>query len=393
MEAHEADLNAIEISSQAATAFVTQHQGASKSSRPPPPSSYNNQNQRSRQIYQPIRPPYYHCNNCGREGHAASRCYAPGGGLAGRTPWKGNQVQFNNSLNQNKIANYNPQNFQNLPQSDGPSNSAHLAGNDSPNIVMMAKIKEITQESTILLSNLTSSILKVKDNAHIWLLDSAASSHLSGKIKPFNSIYLIPPVRIHMANGDSFTANQKGTIHLTLHSKALHMSMPNLPITLVDVIYVPHLNANLLSVGKMTNANMGVNFCKNYSYLSRRDEILAYRAKISNLFTYTAIITPKPKIISAQYAEFTESTLGHHRLVHTNYHTIEKMSCFKLASGLLTKIYINDAPMCINCPYGKQACAPFKENERFPLEIGDIIVSDLCGPFKTSIGGYKYFIT
>ena len=43
LEAHEADLNTIEISSQAATAFVAQSQGASKFIQPPPPSSYNNQ--------------------------------------------------------------------------------------------------------------------------------------------------------------------------------------------------------------------------------------------------------------------------------------------------------------------------------------------------------------
>ena len=139
LDAHEADLNAIEISSQAATAFIAQYQGASKSTRPPPPSSYNNQNQCSKQTHQPIRPPYYHCNNCGKEGHSASRCYAPGGGLAGRTPWKGNQGQFNNSLNWKKIANYNPQNPQNPPQYDGATNSAHLAGNDTPNIIMMAR--------------------------------------------------------------------------------------------------------------------------------------------------------------------------------------------------------------------------------------------------------------
>ena len=102
--------------------------------------------------------------------------------------------------------------------------------------------------------------------------------------------------------------------------------MPDLPITLINVIYVPHLNANLLSIGEMTNTDVEVNFCKNYPYLSRGNEILAYGAKISNLFIYTAIITPKLKIVSAQYAEFMESTLWHHRLAHTNYHTIEKMS-------------------------------------------------------------------
>ena len=151
---------------------------------------------------------------------------------------------------------------------------------------------------------------------HIWLLDSAALSHLPSNISLhlpsnislFNFIYLIPSVRIHTANGDSFTANQKGMIQLTLHSETLHILMPNLPIMRVNVIYFPHLNANFLSIGKMTNADVDVNFCKNYSYLSRGDKILAYGANISTLFTYTAIITPKLRMVSAQYTEHTEST-------------------------------------------------------------------------------------
>ena len=40
----------------------------------------------------------------------------------------------------------------------------------------------------------------------------------------------------------------------------------------------------------------------------------------------------------------------------------------------------------------QQARTPFKGSERFPLDIGNIIVSDLCSPFETLIGGYTYFI-
>ena len=48
---------------------------------------------------------------------------------------------------------------------------------------------------------------------------------------------------------------------------------------------------------------------------------------------------------------------------------------------------------CPDCPYGKQTHAPFKKVEAQPLEIGDTIVSDLCGPFEASMNGYKYFVS
>ena len=69
------------------------------------------------------------------------------------------------------------------------------------------------------------------------------------------------------------------------------------------------------------------------------------------------------------------------------------MSRFKLVSGLPSNIQTVNTLKCVNCPFGKQARTPFKGSERFPLNIGDVIVSDFCGPFQTSIGGYMYFIT
>src|SRR3979490_3614379 len=50
-------------------------------------------------------------------------------------------------------------------------------------------------------------------------------------------------------------------------------------------------------------------------------------------------------------------------------------------------------PQGISWPFGKQICSLFPSSEKPPANIGDIIVSDVCGPFELSINGYKYFIT
>ena len=49
--------------------------------------------------------------------------------------------------------------------------------------------------------------------------------------------------------------------------------------------------------------------------------------------------------------------------------------------------------MCSDCPFGKHARLTFKYTEPLSLKIGDLIVSDVCGPFDSSFGGYRYFIT
>ena len=263
---------------------------------------------------------------------------------------------------------------------------------------MMAKIDELPSENcedNIIIANKISALSSIEDKMHIWLLDSGASSHLCGNIELFSSIVDIPPVSILSANGESFFANQKGTILLIIHSNMPDANIPDMPITLVNVIYVPKLNANLLSVGRMMNANVDVNFSKNHSYLSMDGEILAYRPKISNLFTYTTICTSKEDN-SALYATGpSESLLWHHRLSHTNYHMIEKMAKEDVAIGFSPIMKIEGAAytQCPDCPYGKQTRAPFKKVEAQPLEIGDTVVSDLCCPFEASMNGYKYFVS
>ena len=249
LEAHEADLNAIEISSQAATAFAARSNG----NRVPPSRGGFQRNYRSSQ-----NPPFrkinmIYCNNCRKEGHAASRCYAPGGGNAGHAPWAATQGQSSN-LNHNNITSKTPlQNTKTYGSAPNISrmNPANLAKHNK-NIVMMAKIDGLPSENcedNILIANKISALSSIEDKTHIWLLDSGASSHLCRNIELFSSIVDIPPVSILSANGESFFANQKGTILLTIQSNMPDANIPDMPITLMNVIYVPKLNANLLSVG------------------------------------------------------------------------------------------------------------------------------------------------
>ena len=83
LEAHEANLNALEVFNQAATAF-------SARAKPMYPNSlaqlkHFNHNPQPNSLR-----PGFHCNNCSKLRHPASKCYAPGGGLARQVPWSNN---------------------------------------------------------------------------------------------------------------------------------------------------------------------------------------------------------------------------------------------------------------------------------------------------------------
>ena len=96
----------------------------------------------------------------------------------------------------------------------------------------------------------------------------------------------------------------------------------------------------------------------------------------------------------ASYAdEPAEIILWHHRLAHRNYHTLNQMQKLNMTIGLTRTIHSGPIPQCVNCLHGNQTQAPFQKTKNLPDNIRDIVVSDLCSPLKTSIGGFKYFVT
>ena len=131
---------------------------------------------------------------------------------------------------------------------------------------MMAKITEIfdEQDNRVVVNTTTQSLSLIKLSTHNWLVDSAATSHLCGNVDLFECLYPIHPITIETSSGDVFTAKERGTINIVIYSDP-STSLPDLPITLLNVIYVLKLNANLLSVGRMTQADVNVSFYKNYS--------------------------------------------------------------------------------------------------------------------------------
>ena len=317
LEAHESDLNAVEISTQAATVFVAQSkrsQPAIQQKQQQPRPQFNNRNNGHghQNDNRSIPRPTYSCNNCSKSGHSSSQCFAPGVGLAGQAPWSDNQGQSqNNPFIYSAICpSYTNSQSQSRPSMD----STQLASQKHDDVVMVASITESYNEltSTITLNTTTTALAFSEDNRHNWLIDSGTTSHLCRNIDLFKSIYNIQTVTIKTASGDAFTANQRGTVHITICSDPT-MQLPDLPITLLKVIYTPKLNANLLLVGRMMHTNMDVMFHKHYASIQFHKHAVAHGRKVNNLFIFTALTSPKVTSKCIRYSNTNmDITLWHH---------------------------------------------------------------------------------
>ena len=144
----------------------------------------------------------------------------------------------------------------------------------------------------------------------------------------------------------------------------------------------------------MTNLDISIMFWRNDALLVKDGKTIAYSPKMNNLFTFKALHTPEEKFLTANYsAEPSDINLWHHRLAHINYSTLENMRRLRTVKGLNMSVDTNTADLCVDCPFGKQTRQLFKQSDKFPDDIGDIIASDVCGPFDLSVGRHKYFIT
>ena len=392
LETHEANLKTIEDENPShGTAFSAQLRNHTRVSQPLYQRGRGNYS--AMQFSTPNFPrPTYTCNNCGRNGHSAARCFAAGGGLAGQAPWSQSHAQGNPIPSIYSNSNTTTRSVP-LPRSTHNGTTVST-DQQTKNVVMMAVITEISNDLTpkVMLSTRTSAMVSMETD-HYWLLDSAATSHLCGNIDLFEHMYNVSPITIETASGESFTATQRGTVHITVHSDA-SLNIPDLAITLLEVIYTPKLKANLLSVGRMTHSNVNVRFYRDYSQLLFDETVIAQGHKINNLFTYSALptLTNKPEHAKSS-VHIPDAILWHHRLAHTGYSTIEKMVRNKSALGFNPGVSFDNLPLCSNCPFGKQTRAPFTRSEDLPESIGDIITSDICGPFETSVNGFRYFLT
>ena len=210
--------------------------------------------------------------------------------------------------------------------------------------------------------------------------DSGASSHMFKDLKFFRPETLVPcNTVVKAANGHKLIAKYRGTVFLpTADGLALH-----------DALYVPGLTVNLLSVrrldetGHTTTTAGGVMTIKNAV-----GSTVCTAALRDGL--YDVDLVEAAHLAAENTQGIPPQDLWHRRLGHA--------AAIYLRGLLPKKSSKVELSYCDACVRAKNHRRPFKTN-RDPKEVKagsvlDVVVSDLCGPFRTkSKGGKRYFAT
>ncbi|KAL3691463.1 hypothetical protein R1sor_005114 [Riccia sorocarpa] len=231
--------------------------------------------------------------------------------------------------------------------------------------------------------------LAITDPDPTWYIDSGATTHVTGSSQELDQFQNITSsARIRSADGVCHSVKGKGDVIFQL---------PEGKVKFVDVLYVPGLTKNLLTVGSLTDeGNIAVfnrSRCLIVSPDTRTVLAQATRDRKGGLYKLErgAHVHESNLVISDSATKL--ANLWHYRMGHLSYDSLRYMGTKGLVTGfpLLPPIQT----VCPGCLLGKQTEEPFpRKSETRALDILEVIHSDICGPLPfRSLGGGRYFIT
>lgn len=218
-----------------------------------------------------------------------------------------------------------------------------------------------------------------------WYVDSGASIHLTAKDDWLMNVKKEPGLKeIMVANKTKIPVVCEGDIEInTIIDTERHNIVIN------NVLYVPDLTTNLLSVSQLIkNGNKVIFNEKGCEIYNGYGKLVAKANLLDNVYR---LVFEKPEQ-SLLAAVAVPGEVWHRRFGHLNYKALRLMNNGAV-NGLDCKGKFNNTNACVICCEGKQTRLSFKHEGSRAKELLGIVHADLCGPMEvTSLGGSKYFL-
>lgn len=218
-------------------------------------------------------------------------------------------------------------------------------------------------------------------NRYSWVIDSGASRHITGFKENLDSF--IETCREEVTIGDDTSYPIMGIGNCLIQLKS------GITLQLSDVLYVPSIKQNLVSISALEDKGYRITFMEGKVLAWPKNSNLkqAYTIGIRHECLYKLDTT---SLQALSVASTDPCELWHRRLGHLNFQTLSSM--FNLVVGL-PNLPLKHEGVCKGCALGKNIKTTFNNSESKTKEILEIIHTDLCGPMSVpSIGGCLYYI-
>lgn len=241
----------------------------------------------------------------------------------------------------------------------------------------------------------TRQLLSVTDSSETdqWIIDSGATCHMCNDRKSFVKIATLKKRQdVALGDGHILSATKAGDVTV----KLLLSSGKTKRCRLQNVLYVPDLSYNLLSVSKVSETGKRVKFYSNNCHiLDEDDKVVATGVKRGNLYYLSCEpIRDHACMSDARLSNESKEFIWHRRFGHLNEKSLQTLASQQLVYDFDYHIS-KPMPFCKACVEGKLHRTPFPSGGRKRAETPlDLVHSDVCGPIGTeSLSGAKYFVT
>ncbi|KAL0433268.1 UNVERIFIED_CONTAM: Retrovirus-related Pol polyprotein from transposon TNT 1-94 [Sesamum latifolium] len=219
---------------------------------------------------------------------------------------------------------------------------------------------------------------------NLWYLDTGCSNHMCGDKGIFSELDETFRNTVKFGNNSTVSVMEKGKITLQIKSDIIH--------NISNVLFVPDLKTNLLSVGQLQEKGYEI-FIKN-GVCRIQDEKLGMIAQVnmtSNRMFPLYLQSLTHSCFSAKVKD--EAWLWHFRYGHLNFGGLKTLQQKNMVTDLPQ--IKRHSEICEDCVVGKQHRDSFsKEKSWRAKQVLELIHSDLCESINpTSNGGKRYFVT
>ena len=223
-----------------------------------------------------------------------------------------------------------------------------------------------------------------------WILDSGATSHMCNDQNLFSEFKANDNVIITLGDGSEIKSTGVGKVTLKCDEEICMLK---------NVICVPGLAHNLVSVGKIIQNGGAVSFSESEGTIFHDGEFFAEAKYDSHdkqfVLNCKPCMTNDDSIFAA--ADHDVSAVGKEDLWHCRFGHLGADNLNKLSQKDMVTNFDFDKQkfnFCEFCTMGKHNRSPFPHSEsQRANDVNELIHSDVCGPLPDSLGNNKYFVT
>ncbi|KAK2404761.1 putative mitochondrial protein [Trifolium repens] len=214
----------------------------------------------------------------------------------------------------------------------------------------------------------------------VWYVDSGCTIHMAKEPSLFTSLDRAVRTKVNLGNGEIVQAEGRGTV-------SVHTSKG--PKFINDVLLIPDLDQNLLSVAQLMKKGYSLSFKNNGCVIMDSNDCEVVNVEMcGNSFPISLNQVNQTALVS----KHDDSALWHKRYGHFNMNALKFLQSHDMVRDMPPINCIDD--LCNACQLGKMHRKSFQSTNgtraRNKLEL---VHTDLCGPMSIpSLSQNKYFI-